>query len=97
VQILVGGDSVLDDGLCLLCTERCVDGRCSHGGNVVSRWGIRGEDFFFEVPGGEGQVERCVYLGKWLGAFRQEIPWVGMMARAVLVCCSRFSMPGSTS
>jgi hypothetical protein len=45
VKVLVGGDSVLDDSLYLLCTERCVDGRYYQGGSVVNRWGIRGESF----------------------------------------------------
>jgi hypothetical protein len=59
VKILFGGDFVLDDSLYLLCTEMCVDGRYFQGGSVVSRWGIRGKDFFGSARrGGPGRTVR---------------------------------------
>jgi hypothetical protein len=68
-KILVGGDSVLDDSLYLLCNEVCVDGRYFQGGGVVSRWGIRGEDFFGGARrGGPGRTVRIpgeVVSGGW--------------------------------
>ena len=59
MKVLVGGDSGLDDGLYLLCTEMCVDGRYFQGGSVVSRWGIRGEVFLGGAKrGGPGRTVR---------------------------------------
>jgi hypothetical protein len=61
-KILVGDSSVVDDGLYLLCTERCVDGRYFPGGSVVSRWGIRGEVFFRGAKrGGPGRTVRILW------------------------------------